>query len=563
MHNDGKVVPFNKATIYQAKHSPLARLPVILLQVRDKAAQQLKQGLQDLFDNADDTLFEMADRSDNSIEQNILFEAMRDLRLKRKHIERVLLEHLFEAFAGLGQCTLRQVLLTPLVTGEAQVHDERERNLAVDVMVGKAMIRDGFALGQLTARLGALTGQPLEDSANPLAPGRLCGYFLQAGRSLGVEIRVKLILLKLFEKYVLSDADLLYGEANQLLLATGVLPDLTPAPSRRALERQPARVSVAQPPCIQMDDNVQQVFSGLQKLLQQVRGGVSPTLDAGAQAQPISTRDLLRLLSHLQNYVPQAGTDEDFDLRSQLEQLLTRVSVKSGKSRVVDEEDEDVINLIALMFEFMLDDHTLPDSLKTLIARLQIPILKMAVLDKSFFSSPSHPARRLLNEIGAAANEWGRSDDRQRNGLYLRIEHIVQRLLNDFDDDPSIFSELLMQFLAYSDDEQACRQWLERQARETFEDLGLLQVKHLRVGTWIELQEDDENILRCKLTAILPSPERFIFVNRTGLKVLELSHEALVSAFARGTARALDDVLLFDRALASVIGSLQQLNHVK
>ena len=42
MHNDGKVVPINKA---QTTPSPLARLPVVLLQVRDKAAQQLQQGL--------------------------------------------------------------------------------------------------------------------------------------------------------------------------------------------------------------------------------------------------------------------------------------------------------------------------------------------------------------------------------------------------------------------------------------------------------------------------------------------------------------------------------------
>lgn len=103
MHNDGKVVPLYKAATDQANHSPLARLPVILLQVRDKAAQQLRHGLQELFDNADDTLFEMADRARNDVEQNIFFEAMRDLRLKRKNIERGFLEQFFEAFVGLTQ----------------------------------------------------------------------------------------------------------------------------------------------------------------------------------------------------------------------------------------------------------------------------------------------------------------------------------------------------------------------------------------------------------------------------------------------------------------------------
>ena len=51
MRNDGKVVPLHRATADLADHSPLARLPVILLQVRDKAAQQLRHDLQELFDN--------------------------------------------------------------------------------------------------------------------------------------------------------------------------------------------------------------------------------------------------------------------------------------------------------------------------------------------------------------------------------------------------------------------------------------------------------------------------------------------------------------------------------
>lgn len=96
MHNDGNVVPLHKVATDQASPSPLARLPVILLQVRDKAAQQLRLGLQGLFDNADDTLFEMADRARDDVEQNLYFEAMRDLRLKRKSIEREFIEQFLD-----------------------------------------------------------------------------------------------------------------------------------------------------------------------------------------------------------------------------------------------------------------------------------------------------------------------------------------------------------------------------------------------------------------------------------------------------------------------------------
>lgn len=742
MHNDGNVVPLHKAATDQATASPLARLPVILLQVRDKAAQQLRHGLQELFDNADDTLFEMADRARNNVEQNTLFEAMRDLRLKRKSIERGFLEAFFQAFACLVQYDPALAIPHAVVYDPSldPSHDDLEKTVAVDAMVAKVLNRDGFALGQLTERLSVLLGRRLVDGDNPLGPALLCEYFLQAGRSLGVEIKVKLIILKLFERYVLSDAEQLYAEANQLLIATGILPELMPAPARRAADRAQAEAraaategGTAKSSQSQLDESVQEVFAALQTLLFHVRGSVAPTLEASAETQPISTRDLMRLLSHLQQYVPAPSAQDDFDLRNQLEQLLTRVSVKSGKSRVVDVADEDVINLIAMLFECILDDRNLPDSLKALIGRLQIPMLKVAVLDKSFFSRGNHPARRLLNEIAAAAMGWGGCDDHQRDSLYLRIEQVVQRLLSEFSDDPAIFSELLADFLAFTADERRRAELLEQRTRdaeegraraelarrrveqalnhallgkvlpqkvvdfvreawsqvmllsclkhgddspewqtaeqtlleliwsvqrheqpdtamrllalvpgllkglreglsaaafdpfatsEFFSQLELLHlqafereaqapqlrgavleadpahmivvaeeivlpsaeegplevaplalpandpsvqwVDQLRLGAWVEFQEDEDNTLRCKLAAIVPHPvAKYVFVNRTGMKVLERTRMGLALEFQRGAVRALDDTLLFDRALESVIGNLQRLNHGK
>lgn len=460
MHNDAKVVPFNKAS---ATPSPLARLPVVLLQVRDKAAQQLQQGLQDLFDNADDTLFEMADKARNNLDHHIFFEAMRDLRLKRKNFERVFMERLFEAFASLGQAGRGELQLVPVVSYDAapgSSRDDLEKAVTLEAMLDRVRHRDGLALGQLTARLSALLGNHLDDRENPLGPALLCECFLRAGRSLGVEIRVKLIMLKLFEKYVLSDADQLYGEANQLLVATGVLPELKAVPSRRREARE-ARELAREETLPPVDENGQEAFAALQPLLTAVRGSVAPTLEASAEPLPISPRDLLRLLSHLQQYVPEPEVEDDFDLRNQLEQLLTRVSVKSGKSRVVEEADEDVINLVALLFEFILNDRAVPDAYKALIGRLQIPMLKVAVLDKSLFSRASHPARRLLNEIATAA--MGAS---QRDPLYLRIEQVVQRLLNEFVEDPVIFSQLLAEFSAFTADERRRSDLLEQHTRD-------------------------------------------------------------------------------------------------
>jgi hypothetical protein len=565
-------------------------------------------------------------------------------------------------------------------------------------------------------------------------------------------------VLKLFEKYVLADIGQLYADANQALIEAGVLPELKSTPPRRANVRAPAARTSAEFADVQGaldselgDEGVREVFGALQALLSQARGSVMPLRDVPADAMPISSNDLMRLLSHMQQRAPMQVSD-DFDLREQLEQLLSRASAKSGKARVVGEVDEDVINLVSMLFEFILDDRPLPDSLKALIGRLQIPMLKVAVLDKTFFSRGSHPARRLLNEIASAALGWGEQDEAQRDSLYLKIEQVVQRLLNDFVDDPTIFSELLADFLAFTGDERRRSELLEQRTRDAEEgsaraelarrevqhalnerllgrtlpevvvrllqdawskvlmlcclkhgvdspewqaalatmddlvwsvephedpqarmrllelvpgllkalregmtsaafdpfstgeffnqlevlhvqafqrfmrvvpeaekasandeqvgadaelslpllelppaedeldmpamvevveeivlvapgetrppeaetllpddDASVLQVDNLRVGSWVEFQEDDEHKLRCKLAAVIKPTGKYIFVNRTGMKVLEKTRMGLAVEFRRNAIRLLDDALLFDRALESVIGNLRRL----
>ncbi|MNN97918.1 hypothetical protein D3C81_2171800 [compost metagenome] len=76
-------------------------------------------------------------------------------------------------------------------------------------------------------------------------------------------------------------------------------------------------------------------------------------------------------------------------------------------------------------------------------------------------------------------------------------------------------------------------------------------------------QEDEDHSLRCKLAAIIEATGKYVFVDRTGMKVLERSRVALALEFQRGAVRTLDDTLLFDRALESVLGNLRRLNRGK
>ncbi|WP_295516497.1 DUF1631 domain-containing protein [uncultured Pseudomonas sp.] len=725
MQNDVNVVHF------KALGESSSRLPAVLLPVRDRAAQRLNASLQQLFDNADDALFEMADRAGSNQEQSLYFEAMRDLRLRRKSIERSFLQQYFERFAALNN----------LVSGKPEMrldsvsyedlslvqNDALEESVAVDTMVAKALSNNAMAISHLTIRFNTQLSSKLDDATHPLGPRRLCEAFVEACRDLDTDIKVKLIIYKLFERFVLNGLGQLYAESNRQLVEAGVLPQLKAVP-QQVPGRSAKGYSGRTPAHVNSEEDGQELFGTLQGLLAQLRvpasapvvgvsSGSGESLAAGAD-QAITSYDLMRLLSHLQQQVPGQSLD-GYDLRAQLDTALGRISERSGRKRVVGQVDEDVINLVGMLFEFILDDLTLPDSLKALIARLQIPMLKVAVLDKTFFSRGSHPARRLLNEIAAASLGWGEQSDLQRDGLYQKVEQIVQRLLTDFVDDPEIFAELLSDFMAYVSDEQRRSELLEQRTRDAEEgraraEIARLQVEHvlsqrlqehqlpaavqrvlreawsqvllltclkqgyessewraalqtmddliwsiqphhdvasrqrllemvpgllkalreglasaafdpfstseffteleslhvqtfqqtrtdlaegasveapaipsagsvvdapfelpgaaeriagltdesldwvdsLSVGAWLEIQDEDQK-LRCKLAAVIRPMGRLVFVNRTGMKVLDRTRDELALDYQEGRVRLLDDALLFDRAMTSVIGNLR------
>lgn len=203
--NEAKVVVFGLPMSRRRTELPL---PAPLERIRDLAMQRLRQGMQSLFDDVDDTLFDMADRADNNQEQNLYFEAMRDLRLKRQGIERTFLDRCagrFEALlAGDGESNL-------------SAHIELEAQVADEAMIGKSLGQLGETLGQLNARLGTLLDRAISNLTNPVGPLAVCASFAEACSEADMPIRIKLIVLKLFERHCLGLLVALCGEANRLL----------------------------------------------------------------------------------------------------------------------------------------------------------------------------------------------------------------------------------------------------------------------------------------------------------------------------------------------------------
>ena len=96
------------------------------------------------------------------------------------------------------------------------------------------------------------------------------------------------------------------------------------------------------------------------------------------------------------------------------------------------------LDIVAMLFDQLFDDPKIPNSVKGLIGRMQIPMLKVAIADKAFFSKKSHPARRLLDTLGEISSRLP-SDFNASNPLFARLEGIIQELMNSFQDNIEIF----------------------------------------------------------------------------------------------------------------------------
>ena len=116
--------------------------------------------------------------------------------------------------------------------------------------------------------------------------------------------------------------------------------------------------------------------------------------------------------------------------------------------RGAPELDRGTVDALAEVFDYVFAERAIPMQMKVIIGRLQIPVLKAAMIDRDFFLSDKHPARQLVDTLAGASVAWVPAKG-EHDPLYVRIEHTVQRVLTEFEDDLSLFVDLLQEFTEF------------------------------------------------------------------------------------------------------------------
>lgn len=103
------------------------------------------------------------------------------------------------------------------------------------------------------------------------------------------------------------------------------------------------------------------------------------------------------------------------------------------------------IDIVAMLFEFILRDTEVPAEVRAQLGRLQFLVLKTALRDPTFFTHKGHPARMLVNRIGSISLSLRQVDPSAKH-LTAEICRIVEALLADTEERVEIFAQMLDEF---------------------------------------------------------------------------------------------------------------------
>ncbi|WP_161864858.1 DUF1631 domain-containing protein [Pseudomonas yangonensis] len=483
--------PVHPKVVSLASRGIQPRFSDLVQACRKLVMNRLAEHLGGVFGQVDDTLFECAEKAENNKVQTLFFDSMREIRRQRPQIERSYHQKIASNFSDFLDGKLQNPATAQLDPEQLALvqNEDYEETLQVTNMVSRVKARCTQPLFALDQRLALLNnGQKLGEDSNPFGPQAIAQAFRDALAPCPFPLQIKTILYMLFDKHVMQSLDSLYGALNQRLIDAGVLPNLkysaqvNPSVSRPVATKpdalphksqstsKPGTTSKpAEPALLDLDlsapppSDPGALFSGLSSLLDEHRhshpeapllGGTRSIVSFSPRqaSRTYSASELLAALNRMQQqsaqdlaqrlHKPQAVEG----LKADLQQQLEAHSSLPGDSKVSGQE-ADVIDLVGMLFDFILDDENLPDACKTALSHLHTPYLKIALLDKALFTQHHHPARRLLNAMAQAGVLYGNEGDER--GLLAKMHWVVERVIHGFSGDLGLFDSLIEEFNEY------------------------------------------------------------------------------------------------------------------
>ena len=383
---------------------------------------------------------------------------------------------------------------------------ELEDSLALQEVATKCEVRQALMLHELGHRFGVLAGQrAFEGDSVPLGPAQLMAAVRHATTGMDIPIEHRVLLYHTYERAVVNQIGTFYAALNAFLVEHRILRHLriyVPLPQRSGSAGQaegaappiidraagvatPTQATHAQP-------SVQNRSQAGAERAAAVDTGAAPAAATAPDARPVSSgstasiglrdselfgtlRELLASRRHdplarapqkerSRGYVPSADAlqsvlaklqskavipagDTTGHSTTQLKEDLLdqlRQFAPPGQKPQLDSEDADTIDLVGMLFDQIAQSAPAKGNTQSMLTQLRVPLLRVALSDKGFFSQRSHPARELLNAITETGIHWiDDSESEPDPALLHKLHTLVERLNHEFNGDLSLIEHML------------------------------------------------------------------------------------------------------------------------
>ena len=521
------------------RRKPTKELARILNECRDMAVTRLSASFSQILDRVGDMLMDRANKTDVREEQQLFLDARGVLKGERPllmaEFERQLRKLIDERIADRAtpKADFSKVDASKLTLVETVSMDESVLQGNITRVVENLCLDE---LSVLNRGVGYLLGKPdLASDTNPLGPATIVGAFSGAVGSLKADRKIKFQIMKDLNQAQLGDIATIYADLNKHLTQHNAVPGHNWAGGAHratASERTPAKAPGKAPPPPPGASEID-VMSMFKRMYGSATPSAAPPVPpsaphGGGYGQPpagmdgelpvislpgAQSRTFVPMRPTASGYVPGAPIISTADLHEGLTRLQAGQSdfdvggaavafsgIPQGLHNVLRDLQESplgakanqlesmTIEMVAMLFDFIFETKDLPDGIKALLARLQIPVLKAAMLDGAFFAKKSHPSRLLVNELAHAGLGWSPVMG-QEDPLYRTIVAIVHQILDNFSDDLTIFDEQRVELEAFLAAEEKAA---EENIQSTAEEIN--QKDRLQIATVVAKAEIEKRI---------------------------------------------------------------------
>lgn len=455
--------------------------PTLLDEFRDLAVAELSAAMAQVLELTTKELLDMAGRNPSHAMYCLYMDTWEQVSAHQQAIAGLFGRQLFQRF---GEARRRTPRLPPEPTpGISELNlvepEELELTLASNTISHALSLACGEELPALDQGVGLLLEDPdMRLGPNPVGPDALGEVLMEAIRTLQAGNKHKLLLVTRVNAHLPGQVKQVYQRLHRFLLDHGIAlgrrPTVRHAVAGESGEVPKGTAAEASGPVDIAGKPQPDLFSMLQQLMAMGRigegGGMasphgvpSAILGEAANEGEVDTSQVMHHLTQIQHGEMDDLPGGPLDPRvvnSGTVNVL-RVIKHAGAAGSMTPMDSMTLDIVALIFDYILDDRRLPDAMKALIGRLQIPVLKVAMLDKNFFSQKSHPARRFLDALADAALGWNPREGHD-SLFYQTVDTLVQQVLNEFEDRVDVFVQALESLQSFMTlekrqaDERAC-----------------------------------------------------------------------------------------------------------